>query len=155
MSNMPPHFTLEELTASQTAVRNGIDNSPDDKQLANLTRLAWFLETLRGKLRAYYKRNLFIIVSSGLRCEELNLVIGGSKTSAHMKGLAADITVPGLTPLEVAKFIANHMADEGFDQVIHEFERWVHVGLCTGLPRYQELTAVRENGKTVYKRGLL
>ena len=148
----PPHFTVEELTRSQTATRNGIDNTPDD--LSNLMRIAWFLESLRTKLRLEY-RNAVIIVSSGYRSPELNLVIGGSETSAHMLGLAADISCPDITPLELSQFIADTMADEGFDQVIHEFGRWVHVGLSVGLPRYELLTAMKENGKTVYKHGLI
>ncbi len=152
MFKFPPHFTVEELTRSQTATRNGINNTPDD--LSDLMRIAWFLESLRTKIRLEY-RNAVIIVSSGYRSPELNLIIGGSKTSAHMKGLAADISCPDLTPLELAQFIADTMADEGFDQVIHEFSRWVHVGLSKGLPRYELLTAVKENGKTVYKLGLI
>ena len=148
----PPHFTVEELTRSQTATRNGINNEPDD--LSDLMRIAWFLESLRSKLRMEYP-GAVIIVSSGYRSPELNLVIGGSKTSAHMLGLAADISCPDITPLELSQFIADTMADEGFDQVIHEFGRWVHVGLSVGLPRYELLTAVKENGKTVYKLGLL
>jgi len=148
----PPHFSIEELTRSQAATRNEIDNIPDD--LSNLMRIAWFLETLREKIRLTYPHAV-IIVSSGYRSPKLNLIIGGSKTSAHMKGLAADISCPDLTPLELSQFVADNMADEGFDQVIHEFGRWVHVGLCEGLPRYEKLTAVKENGKTVYKHGLI
>ena len=151
----PPHFSEDELTRSQTATRQGIDNTPNEQEKSNLLRLAWFLESLREKLRNHYGRNLYIVVSSGFRCEELNKAIGGSKASAHMQGLAADITCPTLTPLELAKFISKNMADEGFDQVIHEFGRWVHLGLCEGLPRYELLTAVKENGKTVYKKGLI
>lgn len=151
----PPHFSLEELTRSQTATRNEIDNSPDEKQLNNLIRMAWFLESLRMRIRMIINKRSVIIVSSGFRCEELNLIIGGSKTSTHMKGLAADITCPDLTPLELAEFIRDNMADEGFDQVIHEFGRWVHVGLSNGLQRYEELTAVKEDGKTIYKKGLI
>lgn len=150
---LPPHFTLDELTRSQTATRNDIDNSPDEVQLNNLIRLAWFLESLRLRIRMKYK-GAVIIVSSGLRVELLNLKIGGSKTSAHMRGLAADITCTELTPLELARFIVNNMADEGFDQVIHEFERWVHVGLSEGLQRYETLTATRKDGKTIYSNGL-
>lgn len=151
----PPHFSLEELTRSQTATRQGIDNEPNDMEKSNLLRLAWFLESLRSRLRMNHGEPMYIIVSSGFRCEELNTAIGGSKTSAHMQGLAADISCPKLTPLELSRFIANHMADEGFDQVIHEFERWVHVGLSNGLPRYEELTAQKINGRTVYAKGLI
>ena len=154
MTNFPPHFSLQEFTRSQTATRLEIDNSPNDQQHINLIQLAWFLETLREKIRLQHP-GAYIAISSGLRVEKLNSAIGGSKTSAHMKGLAADIHCNKLTPLELAQFISANMADEGFDQVIHEFGRWVHIGLCTGLPRYEELTAVKENSKTAYKIGLL
>ena len=150
----PPHFSLEELTRSQAATRNDIDNSPDETQLSHIVRMAWFLESLRMRLRMHNKRSV-IIVSSGFRCEELNLIIGGSKTSAHMYGLAADITCPDLTSLELAEFIRDNMADDGYDQVIQEFGWWVHVGLSDKLPRYEELTALKEKGKTVYKKGLI
>ena len=150
----PPHFSLEELTRSQAATRNEIDNSPDEKQLNNLVRMAWFLESLRMRIRMLINKRSVVIVSSGFRCEELNLIIGGSKTSAHMKGLAADIICPDLTPLELAEFIRDNMADEGFDQVILEFNKWTHVGLCSGLPRYQELTAYRKDGRTHYANGI-
>lgn len=153
MDYFPPHFTYEEMTRSQTATRHEIDNKPDEEQYANLIRVAWFLEHLREKLRKHYLKPLFIIVSSGFRCEELNLIIGGSKTSAHMKGLAVDISCPGLSPLELAVFISENMED--YDQVIHEFGRWVHVGLAERFPRGEELTAMKEDGKTVYKYGLM
>jgi hypothetical protein len=147
--NFPPHFTLEEMTRSQTATRNGINNTPED--LTNLMRMAWYLEELREKLREIHP-NTYIIVSSGYRCPELNLIIGGSKTSAHMKGLAADISCPHLTPLELSEFIRDNMED--YDQIIHEFGRWVHLGLAE-IPRGELLTATKEGGKTVYKRGLI
>jgi hypothetical protein len=156
VSNWPPHFSLAEFTRSQTAARKGIDNSPPDIQTeANIIRTAWFLETLRSKLRVKYGKVMYIIISSGYRCPELNAAIGGSKTSAHMRGLAADISCPGLTPLELARFIADNMIEEDFDQVIHEFGRWVHLGLSDSLPRQQLLTAMKSNGRTVYKPGLL
>lgn len=151
--NFPPHFSLEELTRSQSAVRGNINNEPNQIEKINLVKLAWFLESLREKLRKHYQKRLIIIVSSGFRCELLNLMIGGSKTSAHMKGLAADITCPGLTPLELSRFIYENM--EEFDQVIHEFGRWVHIGLSNDTPRHEDLTALKENGRTIYKNGLL
>ena len=151
----PPHFSLEELTRSQTATRNNIDNTPNDEQLSNLIQLAWFLESLRMRLRMKLGKRSIIIVSSGFRCFSLNLIIGGSKTSAHMKGFAADITCPDLTPLELAEFIRDNMSGEGYDQIIHEFGRWVHIGLSSGLSRHEELTAIKENDKTVYKKGLI
>ena len=151
--NFPPHFSLEELTRSQSAVRGNINNTPSEAETANLIKLAWFLESLRDKLRKHYQKRLIIIVSSGFRCGLLNIMIGGSRSSAHMQGLAADITCPGLTPLELSRFINENM--EEFDQVIHEFGRWVHIGLSNGIARHEDLTALKEDGKTVYKNGLL
>ena len=141
-----PHFSEQELTFSQTATRLGIDNSIPDELRGNLEKLSWYLEEIRGKI------NSPIIVSSGFRCETLNDEIGGSHTSAHMKGLAADINVHGVSPLEFANFIAESM--KGYDQIIHEYGRWVHVGL-SDTPRGEKLTAMRENGHTVYKPGFL
>lgn len=148
----PPHFSLEELVRSQTATNKGIDNTPNESQLSNLFKVAWFLESLRSRIVMQHGRT-WINVSSGFRCKELNTSIGGSRTSAHMEGLAADISCPVLTPLELAKFIRDEMED--YDQIIHEFERWVHIGLSKDVPRLKLLTAVKESGKTRYKVGLV
>jgi len=144
--NMPPNFSISELTFSQTAARNSIDNTPDDEVLINLTQLAWTLQEIRDGIKSP------IIVSSGYRGLALNTAIGGSKTSAHMKGMAADISTPSMTPLELAQWVAENIA--GYDQIIHEFGRWVHLGLAQA-PRGQLLTAMKEDGKTVYKHGLI
>jgi len=144
--NMPPNFSISELTFSQTATRNGIDNTPDDEALINLTQLAWTLQEIRDGIKSP------IIVSSGYRSPYLNNAIGGSKTSAHMKGMAADISTPSMTPLELSQWIAENIP--GFDQVIHEFGRWTHLGFAQA-PRGQLLTAMRENGKTIYVNGLI
>lgn len=144
-----PHFTEAELTFSQTATRNGIDNAIPDDLRPNLIRLSWWLEYLREIVQKP------IIITSGYRCPYLNNAIGGSKTSAHMDGLAADIYVPDLTPCELARLAAEKMYDQGYDQIIHEFGRWVHVGLGIKIMRFETLTAMRENGRTVYKRGIL
>lgn len=143
-----PHFTIKELTNSDFAARNGIDNTPTPEIVINLERLSWWLEEFRNQL------NKPIIVSSAYRCLLVNTGIGGSKTSAHMKGLAADIVVPDMTALQVARAAANLMHDTGYDQIIHEFGRWCHVGLVDGTPRFELLTARREDGKTIYDRGL-
>jgi len=144
--NMPPNFSISELTFSQTAARNSIDNTPDDEALINLTQLAWTLQEIRDGIKSP------IIVSSGYRSPYLNNAIGGSQTSAHMKGMAADISTPSMTPLELSQWIAENIP--GFDQCIHEFGRWVHLGMAQA-PRGQLLTALRENGKTIYVNGLI
>jgi zinc D-Ala-D-Ala carboxypeptidase len=151
---LSPHFTLRELTASGTASRLGIDNSPGEAELANLRRLC---ETALEPLRELVGKP--ISVNSGLRVPALNKAIGGSSTSAHVRGLAADIEVRGLANLELARIVESSSIP--FDQCILEFYSptdpaagWVHVGLSEGAPRGQVLTASKENGRTVYRTGL-
>jgi hypothetical protein len=133
--NLTPHFSLEELTASETAERNGWDNSPNDQELANLTRLAEFLEQVKVVLGGKP-----IMVSSGLRTKLVNDAVGSKDTSQHRLGCAADFKVPGMTPDEVVKaLIASGIA---FDQVIREFDRWTHISIPNSVdtsPRKQAL----------------
>lgn len=154
MQKFPPHISYDELIVSQYATRHNIDNTPDENQLKNMIRLAWFLETLRTKIREKVNARAVLFISSGLRVEKLNTGIGGSKTSAHVKGLAADISCNVLSPLALAEFIRDNMVEEGFDQVIHEFGRWVHLGLAERHPRLQILTASKREGRTYYESGL-
>jgi len=120
--NLTPHFTLEELTASETAERNGWDNSPNDAELANLTRLADFLEQVKVVLDGKP-----IMISSGLRTKKVNDAVGSKDSSQHRTGCACDFRVPGMTPDEVVrKIIASGIA---FDQVIREFDRWTHISI--------------------------
>lgn len=127
------HFTMDELTASETATRLGIDNTPPAEVLPNLFRLAGVLEQIRAGLGGQP-----LNVTSGYRCAALNKRIGGAASSKHLRGLAADIAQPGVTPLELARRIA--ALEIAFDQLIVECDRWVHVGLCDGRPRRQLLT---------------
>ncbi|EHR71651.1 hypothetical protein BurJ1DRAFT_2828 [Burkholderiales bacterium JOSHI_001] len=118
------HFTLEEFTASQTAARKGIDNTPDAAALRNLSRLAATLEVVRAALG-----HKPIVVSSGYRCPALNTAIGGAKGSFHTKGLAVDFTVKDFgTVLATARAIAR--LDIPRDQIIYEYGRWIHLGLA-------------------------
>lgn len=143
--NLTEHFTLAELTASETAARLGIDNTPSDAIIHNLTRTALLLEQVRTLLGPP-------IISSGYRCPALNSVIGGAPRSAHMLGLAADFIVPAFgTPLEVCQALSANALQ--YDQLIHEFGRWVHIGLREGEPRRQDLTASRLMGGTTYQTG--
>ena len=141
------HFTLEEMIVSETAERLGIDNSPSTEVLSNLRGLTNFLEVVREKI----KKPIF--VSSGYRCPELNRAIGGSRSSQHMKGLAADIVSRSYgTPAELAEVIV--ALDLEFDQVILEFGRWVHVSVAEN-PRHQILTAKHSPAGVVYEPGLV
>ena len=132
---MTPHFTLEELTASETAERNGWDNSPNDQELANLVRLAEFLEQVKEVLAGKP-----IMISSGLRTKKVNDAVGSKDTSQHRIGCAADFRVPGMTPDEVVKAIVASGIE--YDQVIREFDRWTHISIPNSInfsPRGQAL----------------
>lgn len=141
------NFTLEEFLISDYAERNDIDMTPSDEIIDNISNL---IKSCMQPLRDEVNASIFI--TSGYRPTILNSAIGGSKTSAHVRGEAADFTVVGQTPYETATLI-EHM-DLPYDQVIHEFGRWVHMGVGDIL-RNQELTAHRYNGKTRYVNGIL
>ena len=133
--NLTAHFTLEELTASETAERNGWDNTPNEQELANLVRLAEFLEQVKEVLAGKP-----IIISSGLRTKMVNDAVGSKDTSQHRIGCAADFKVPGMTPDEVVKAIVASGLE--YDQVIREFDRWTHISIPNSInfsPRAQAL----------------
>ena len=140
------NFSLGEFLVSQTAARHGIDMTPPQSVIDNLRHLCvTVLQPLRGELGDPIR------ISSGYRPPELNDIIGGSKTSAHRFGRAADFNVKGYTPYEVVDYIVR--SDFVFDQVINEFGKWIHVGIAE-IPRGEVLTATREDGETRYLRGL-
>ncbi len=119
--NITPHFTLEELTASETAERNGWDNTPGEAELANLKRLANLLEQVRALV------NKPVMVNSAYRSKKVNDAVGSRDTSQHRLGCAADIRVPGMTPDQVCRaVIASGIA---YDQIIREFDRWTHISV--------------------------
>lgn len=130
------HFSLDELTLSQEAARNKINNEPGVQTLENLKFLASKLEEVRSVLG-----NRSILVSSGYRCSALNALVGSKPTSAHIKGLAADFTCPSFgSPRDIVNAIIG--SDIQYDQVIYEFNRWVHIGFAEKgkTPRLQKLT---------------
>jgi len=141
------NFILEEFLVSQTAERNGIDMTPPPEIIENLRDLVHgCMQPLRDEV------NAGIYISSGWRPLELNTRIGGSKTSAHIKGNACDFNIAKLTPFQTAELIV--AMDLPYDQVIMEFGRWVHLGVADTL-RSQELTAYRKDGRTRYVTGIL
>ena len=120
--NLTPHFTLDELTASESAERNGWDNTPSDAELDNLKRLANLLEQVKVVLGGKP-----IMINSAFRSKKVNDAVGSKDTSQHRIGCAADIRVPGMTPDEVVrKVIASGIS---YDQVIREFDRWTHISI--------------------------
>ena len=138
------HFSLDELTMSQTAARDGIDNTPDATALSNLRTLVVALERVRSRLG-----NRPVSISSGYRSPALNAAVHGSTSSVHMQGLAADFIVPGVgTVLQTARAVAD--SGVAFDQIIYEFGRWVHLGLAApGKTPRRELLSIGAQGKYV------
>ncbi|MFJ2987856.1 D-Ala-D-Ala carboxypeptidase family metallohydrolase [Collimonas sp. NPDC087041] len=144
------HFSIAEMTFSPTANEKGIDNSANASIQNNLIRTCQTLEQVRALLGSRSIR-----INSGYRCDALNRAVGGSTTSAHSFGLAADFVCPGFgSPLAICRKIA--ASDIMFDQLIWEGS-WVHIGLATAdaKPRRQVLTAHFSPGKsTTYTPGL-
>ena len=132
--NLTEHFSLEEMVASDIAVRHSIDNNPSGDIVVNLRRLAEFLEKVRLLL------NKPIHINSAYRSPEVNNLLGSKPTSQHCLGCAADIKVGGLTPDQVVNSIVK--SDLKYDQVIREFDSWVHISIPnneTLKPRKQAL----------------
>lgn len=146
MTRLSEHFTLRELVASESAAALGIDNTPPPQALVYLARTAQVLESVRAVLGGHP-----VTITSGFRSEALNRAVGGSRTSAHMDGRAADFVVPGFgSPDRVARRIV--LAGIVCDQLI--FERagrreWVHLGLprIGELPRGQAFSII--NGRVI------
>jgi hypothetical protein len=140
------HFSLDEFTASQTATRQGIKNTPSAAVVENLRMLATLLEQIRTLLGSHS-----IHISSGYRSLALNRYIGSNDTSAHVRGWAADFTCPAFgKPIEVAKKIAE--SNLKFDQLIYE-GTWIHIS-CDPQNRRQVLTARFKDGHTYYTTGI-
>lgn len=141
--NLSNSFTLEELTFSDTAARKGLSNEPNDEQVANLMELAQSLERIRTLLGHP------IIVRSAFRSPKVNSSVGGSPTSSHMEGLAADIVCPGFgTPKEVCEAIIG--SEIPFDQIILEYDAWTHISID---PRMRRMVLSKHAGEP-YKEGL-
>ena len=153
MVRLSENFTLQEFTKSQTAERRGIDNTPVEGHLENAKAL---FENVVQPVRDNFG---VTVINSGYRCGDLNYAIGGSNTSQHCKGQAVDIECPGTPNYDVAKWIEENL---DFDQLILEFytpgipdSGWVHVSYKSEDNRKSVLTAMKENGKTIYKPNLI
>jgi hypothetical protein len=147
--NLSANFTLKELTVT----RLSIDNTPDDATIENLKLLC---EMVLQPVRNHFGKS--VTVNSGYRSPEINAAVGGSKTSDHCKGQAADIEIDGLPNPELAQWIMDNL---DYTQLILEFytqgqpnSGWVHVSYDPNNLKKQELTAVKVAGKTTYLNGL-
>jgi hypothetical protein len=123
------HFTLQEMTASETAVRHGFDNTPNATELANLVRTAELLEEVKTILGGKP-----VMINSAFRSKLVNDAVGSKDSSQHRIGCAADIRVPGMNPDEVCRAII--ASDIQFDQIIREFYNpeakaggWTHISV--------------------------
>ena len=144
-AQLSPHFSLEELTFSQAALRKGIDNTPSAPDVDNLRRLCTtVLEPLRDLLAVP------LHVDSGYRSAILNTLVGGAVTSAHMEGRAADIVPIGMSIHDA--FAKIHAANLPTDQTITECNAWIHVAIADeGQPtRRLFMTATGTPGHWVY-----
>jgi hypothetical protein len=150
---LSPNFTLQEFTKSQTALRMGIDNTPEEDHMVAAQSL--FLMVVQP-VRDHFGPT---VINSGYRGPKLNEAVGGSSKSQHCKGEAVDIEVPGVPNATVAEWIKDNL---DFDQLILEFytpgipdSGWVHVSYKHNENRKSVLTAMKEDGKTVYKVGII
>lgn len=148
------NFSLAEMVKSETALRQGMENVPGPQEIENLRMLCTYV---LQPLRDAYQRG--IKVNSGYRSPDVNAAVGGSRTSDHCRGQAADIEIPGIPNADLAAYIAQYF---DFTQLILEFytpgvpdSGWVHVSYDAANLKKQVMTAMKENGKTVYKQGLI
>jgi zinc D-Ala-D-Ala carboxypeptidase len=152
--NLSPNFTLSEMTKSETALRHDLDNTPGDEEIGNLKTLC---EKVLQPVRDHYGKG--VKVNSGFRHPNVNAAVGGSKTSDHCKGQAADIEIPGVANADLAQWISENL---DYTQLILEFytpgipdSGWVHVSYNPSDLKKQILTATKKDGKTVYLPGLV
>lgn len=150
--NLSKNFTLDELCKSEIAIRRSIDNTPTETVISNLQALVLnVLQPIRNSLGP-------ITINSGYRSPAVNVAVGGSPTSDHCLGMAADIEIAGYDNKMLAKFIEQNFK---FTQLILEFYEdgqpasgWVHVSFDPNDLKCQTLRAVKQNGKTVYLKGI-
>lgn len=149
---LTPHFSLDELTATQAGDRAGLDNHPRDWSIRNLTRVARTLEQVRELLGGAP-----ILISSGYRSPAVNRLVGGAQDSAHVRGLAVDFTAPAYgSPRQICRRLLEQGYAIEWDQLIWE-GRWVHLGLAEigHVQRREVLTADFVRGlPTQYAAGL-
>lgn len=129
---MKLNFTMSELIYSNEAIKKNVNNIPDVESLDNMLLLiASVLQPIRNAIKKP------MIISSGYRSPKLNKIVGGKPNSQHLKGQAVDFTIKGLKPKQIVEFIKN-MGIE-FDQLINEYDSWVHISYNKGNNRKQIL----------------
>ena len=152
--NLTKNFTLAEMTKSETALRHGMENEPGEQEIGNLKLLC---EKVLQPVRDHFGKG--VKVNSGFRHPDVNAKVGGSRTSDHTRGQAADIEIPGVPNAELAEWIKDNL---DYRQLILEFytpgvpdSGWVHVSYVAEDNKKEVLTATKKDGKTVYLQGLV
>ena len=152
--NLSKNFTLAEFAKSQAALRRGLDNTPNAEHVENLRDL---VDHVLQPVRSHFARP--VIITSGFRSRKLNSAIGGSATSHHMRGMAADIEIPGVANGMIAEWISESLP---FTQLILEFytpgvpdSGWVHVAYDPQDLRQETLTVTRTIRGVHYQPGLV
>ena len=140
---LTPHFTLDEMVKSQTALRLGLDNTPDPDEMESLLALC---ENVLEPVRIHWAKP--VVINSGFRSLRVNRAIGSRDSSQHAKGEAADIEIPGIDNLVLYYWIAEEL---DFDQLILEFYNgdpssgWVH-GSYVGLENRNQTLRIDKGG---------
>ena len=152
--NLTANFSLTEMVKSETALRHGMENTPGEVEIAALRLLC---EKVLQPVRDHY--GVGVKVNSGFRHPDVNAAVGGSKTSDHCRGQAADIEIPGVANADLAVWIMENL---DYTQLILEFytpgildSGWVHVSYNPTNLKKENLTATKKDGKTVYLPGLV
>ena len=147
--NLSENFTLQELIYSDTAVRMGIDNKPNDETVENLKILC---ENILEPIRSHFKAP--VVISSGYRSEAVCLAVGSRSKSQHIKGQAVDFEIFGIPNKDVTDWVVQNL---DYDQCILEFwndkepnSGWVHCSYSKDNNRKQYLNAQKLNGRVVY-----
>ena len=126
------NFKISELIYSDTAVSKNINNMPDINSLdCMLNLIVYCLQPIRDKLKKP------MLITSGYRNSEINKLVGGASNSQHTKGQAVDFVVNGMTVNQVIEFIIRSGVE--YDQLINEYNKWVHISFCQGKNRRQYL----------------
>jgi hypothetical protein len=142
MTQLTEHFSLEELTHTD---HREFDNTPNESEIANLQRLAEFLEQVKTVLGGKP-----VMINSAFRSKQVNDAVGSKDTSQHRVGCAADLRIPGMTPNEVIQTIM--ASDIHYDQIIREFDSWTHISIPNEVgstPRKQALV-IDKTGTRIY-----
>lgn len=143
---LSPHFSLEEFTASDTALRMGVDNSLPAELMANARATADMLERIRVHLISLRGRPIPIVLTSGYRCPQVNRAVGSSDTSDHRKAMAADWRAPDFgTPLQLCQALAPVVNLLCIGQLIYE-HTWVHVSTRIPDLAVNRILTVQGNG---------